>query len=345
MTPGYVLFLAAFHGLLGRSGDVIEAIKSVTPIVLAAQFVLAIVGVAFIALSGRELGGKRVGLIAGLMASVYLPFAWSTSVTLAESIAAPLLAFQLWLALRILRRDDTTRTLWVLFGFGVLSGVVAMVRPSMIAWALVPLIYAVVLRVESWKRLLMLVAVAALGFLLVFAPWWVRNYQAIGVFVPIRTGFVKTEGGALAPVSTETVAPPTNGQQGRIALGVAGTAWTAPDDVLWENNFRYTPVRVEFGDYPLSTHDTLVPLMRAMGYYQIVLWILAAFSLLLVRRAPRILVVLSVPVYAYASHYATQLSPRYVYLGMPALIVAAASGAYLIWHYVSRAARSRSAAS
>jgi len=109
--------------------------------------------------------------------------------------------------------------------------------------------------------------------------------------------------------------------------------------VLWENNFHYDETRVDFGVFPIELHNRFKPAMAAMQYYQMVLLLFGAVALLFVRRSPRLLIVASMPIYTIAVHYSTQLNPRYAYLGMPALIVLAAAGAYGAWHYVKRLVR------
>jgi 4-amino-4-deoxy-L-arabinose transferase-like glycosyltransferase len=337
VTPGYILFLSAFYGLLGRSGDPIGTVRAVQPMIVGAQFVLALGTVAFLTLCGRELGGRRLGLVTGLLGAVYLPFAWASTVALSESLAGPLIAAQLWWALRLTRRE-ARRSVAGLLGFGAYSAAIVMVRPSMVLWALVPLVYVVVTRLESPKRLAMLAGVAVLGFVLVFAPWWVRNVRALDTFVPIRSDLVRGAGGQLESIGTDPPPALSGAERLRRAFLVMTTPWSAPDDAAWENAFHYDKARVDFGRFPTTVHSGLVPWIRLMRYYQFFLLAAAAAALLFVRRSPRLLLAATVPLYAVGIHAAVQVTPRYAFLGMPALIVLAGAGAYGLWHRFARRA-------
>jgi hypothetical protein len=206
----------------------------------------------------------------------------------------------------------------------------------MVLWVLVPAIYAAVARLESWRRLLLLAAVAALGFALVFTPWWIRNARVLGIFVPIRTDFVKGADGQLESIATDAPPAMPPSQKLKLSLLVATTPWTAVDDVLWENNFHYDTMRVDFGYFPTSLHAALVPVMRVVRYYQYFLLLAAAAALLFVRRSPRLLLAFAMALLPVVVHANTQVNPRYAFLGTPALIVLAGAGAYGVWHLAAR---------
>jgi hypothetical protein len=273
------------------------------------------------------------------MGAAYLPFAWASLVALSESLAAPLLAAQLWWALRI-TKPAANRSSAEMFAFGVFSAVVVMVRPAMVLWVLVPLGYAIVARLESPKRLALLALVAAAGFALVFAPWWVRNARVLGMFVPVRTDTVRTASGQYDSIGTEPPAAMSSSQKMERALLVATVPWSAIDDVLWENSFHYDTMRVDFGRFPAAIHDRYAPLLKLLRYYQFFLLAAAIAALFFVRRSPRLLIAATVPIYAIGVHANTLVNPRYAYLGMPALIVLAGAGAYGVYHVAARRLRS-----
>lgn len=335
VTPGYVLFLAIFYSLLGRQVDAVTALEHVQPFVTATQFLLALAAVAVLACAGRELGGRRMGLTVGLLGAFYFPFAWTTTVSLSESLALPLLAIQLWWSLRLTAKG-VARSPVELASFGALSAYIVLVRPSTALWVVVPLIYAVVSRVQSPGRLATLAAAAFLGFVLVMTPWWVRNYTLLDTFVALRSDVVQTASG---PQNIGSEAPPVldRNQKNRVLFAVATAPWCAPDDVLWENAFHYDVERVDLKVFPIQLHERLVPLITIMHWYQLALAALALSALLLIRRSPRILIVASMPIYHLLVHYETQLNPRYAFLGTPALIVLAGVGLYAGQHYATKA--------
>lgn len=339
VTPGYILFLSAIYALIGRADSPILAIKTVQPIVQFVQYLLAVAGVGLLALCGRELGGRRASITVGVMSACYLPFAWSTSVALSESIALPLIAAQLLLTLKITGRTTRWRTWHMLLTYGILTAAVVMLRPSTAAWVLIPLLYVFVMRVESWRRLSILAGVAVLGFALVFTPWWVRNAIVLGKFVPLKTDTVRTAEGQFKSIATDAPPALTPAQRRSAAIGVALTPWNAVDDALWENAFHYDEMRIDFGYFPIELHEAFRPATLIMNRYQVLLLALAAIALLWTRRSPRLLIIASMPAYHIAVHYSTQLNPRYAYLGAPALVLLAGVGAVGLWMTASRLLR------
>jgi hypothetical protein len=181
--PGYPLFLSIFYAFAPEGAEFEEAVRAIHPVVLGVQFVLAVATVALIAACGMATGGQVLGFVAGLMASVYMPFAWTSSVALTETLGAALLSAQLLIAVLIVRRK-TTPTRWLFLGFGLLSGLLVLVRPIYLPWFVVPLIvFAMQKRVER-RDFARLFAFAAAGLLLMLAPWWVRNAVVFNKFVP-----------------------------------------------------------------------------------------------------------------------------------------------------------------
>ena len=349
VTPFNVLFLAVFYALFGRAGDAIAAAQHVQPLIVGFQSLLSLVTVAAIALCGRELGGKRLGLIAGLMAACYVPFIWAASVALAEPLAVPLIAVQLLLALKLMAKSRVPSR-WLLFAFGLLSAVVGLTRPAMIAWFAIPLAYLAISRFKQWRQVGVLIAYAALGFVLVMAPWWIRNEHVIGVFVPIRTDAVRTASGAYESIGSDSGAtPPATLREKFDQVSAAALGpWCAPDDVTWEGHFRnggQTGINiVPYTDAAnTATHNRLVPWQNVSYIYQACLLALAAVGLLFSVGVPRLIIVASGPVYVVLVHVNIQMINRYMFLGMPALIVLAAAGAFGVWKFAEKIVRKRPA--
>ena len=93
---------------------------------------------ALVALTGHRLGGRPLGLVAGLLAALYLPFAWAASVALSDLTGAFLMALQVLLAVRVTSRDDPPAAGWYV-ALGLTSAALGLVRPVYALWGLVPL--------------------------------------------------------------------------------------------------------------------------------------------------------------------------------------------------------------
>ncbi len=375
VTPGYPLFLAALYVIAGdRSTEGTVTAQAVQPVVQGAQFLVALGIVALIAGCGVLLGGGRLGYVAGVLAALYLPFSWGAAVALSETLGAFLAALQLLIALRM-TGASAPRPWWLFAAFGTVSATLGLVRPALVLWTAVPIIYLFARRLESPRRLLLLTGAALVGFSLVMVPWWVRNAVVLDRFVPLSTGagnpmLLASGGEALSPAEQE-VADRAHAEgrdpfvaaaryrmteqfkadpvafvavRARVIGRVVGGVWIAPLDVMWEENYHYDATRVDLGG-PFPKWPSL-PLARSWSFarfYQWFLLVAAAASLLFIRKSPRLILVATFPLYVVGVHFLTLFLNRYFFPAMPSVIVLAAAGLYGVWHAVTTRVRTTQA--
>ena len=184
-TPGYPLFLAGCRLGFG-------------PSLVAVRLVQAVLGVGMVwgvgRLTAAVVGDTRrdgylsaAGVAVGLAAVEPYVVALAALV-LSEGVFLPLMVAGLWGLAVLWRRGDEAGTARPILVAGLTGGVMGgaiLARPS---WALfVPLILAAWVagagRLER-RRALRGAAIVALATVLVMAPWWARNFQVIGRFVP-----------------------------------------------------------------------------------------------------------------------------------------------------------------
>lgn len=137
--------------------------------ITAQKLVLAGVGaltVGLIGLIGRQLAGPRCGLVAAGIAAVY-PMLWLPDGSLmSETTYGVFVAASLLLALDLARRPSPGRAA----ALGAVLAIAALTRGE--ALALIPLLLApLAWRTRSWRVL----AAGVAAFVLVLAPWTVRN--------------------------------------------------------------------------------------------------------------------------------------------------------------------------
>jgi 4-amino-4-deoxy-L-arabinose transferase-like glycosyltransferase len=176
-SPGApLLYAASFYATGGpREGTarIVEALLGVAAILVV--FAL-----------GNRLGGRATGLIAAFAVAIYPAFIHSTGELMSEPVAiftlpSAVLAF-LWAS------EQERLRAWLLPGF--LFGLTAMIRPEylVIGAAFVLLALIRVGRERGWRPGAEGAALLLVAFVLPMVPWTIRNYDALGRFVPISTG-------------------------------------------------------------------------------------------------------------------------------------------------------------
>jgi len=142
---------------------------------LAARIWFCLVGtgaVIVVAYAGREIGGRRIGLIAGLLLAIYPNIWMATELTMSETLV-PLLVG--WFLFQVYRfwREPTTRNVVLL---GLSLGVTILGRDELALLAVlvvVPLV--LMMKNYSWKQRMRFLLVGLATTTLILAPWVIRN--------------------------------------------------------------------------------------------------------------------------------------------------------------------------
>ena len=347
VTPGYVAFLSGFYAAAAdRSIEGSDAARTVQPFVVGVQFILALGIVALVGGAGLVLGGARMAYVAGGLAAIYLPFAWSATVGLraGDCLGTFLVALQLLIALRLTRHSGSRS--WLEFAaFGFVSAALALVRPALVLWAVAPVLYLAIGRLEDPRRLARMTGVTLACLLLVMAPWWVRNAVVLDKFVPLSTAagdpMLISSGGVALNAAERAVADEAmaEGHDGLSAAAVyrmrkqfasdpggfignriiriaqaAHVAWNVPRGVMWdERQFPDIP-SVGFGSpFPGRPSALLFLTWVWADYYHLGLLAAAVLGLFTVRRSPQLALVASFPVYVCAIHFLILFIDRYFF--------------------------------
>ena len=210
--PGYILFLAMLIALFGRS----------TALFALAGCLVDALTVFPVALTGRELAGRRAGFWAAALYALNLTALANAPLILADPLLGFLCACQVFFLVRTRR---TGRLADFLCG-AVFAAAATLVKPVdlPVFLVLIPLILAPVV-FRSWKKTAGAVLLTMLVFCVVLMPWMIRN-RAVGA------GFaLDRNSGSTALHNTAAIlarVKHTNGDTERAALEVeAETAFAA----------------------------------------------------------------------------------------------------------------------
>jgi len=174
-TPGYPAVLASVFWLAGDEPPVLwgrwlGAILGV----LAVAGVMALAGLLF---------DRRTALVAGAAAAVYPDAVAMSTFLLSEAPFCPWMLLQLccwtgaWRASRSRQQAG-----WALLG-GLAAGIATLMRPSWLLFTPFALVVGC-LRPADWRRHGWLGMWLLIGLTAALAPWWIRNWQITGRFVP-----------------------------------------------------------------------------------------------------------------------------------------------------------------
>jgi 4-amino-4-deoxy-L-arabinose transferase-like glycosyltransferase len=174
LAPGYPAVIALFFRIFGCFTFAAAIAVMTTQLLFSVMTVLLMMQMA------QRCFGIRAANLAGMFWALSLPLLWMPTIFWETCLSALLLVGMIALALRCGHRPG--RLLWALMGG--YCGLAALVNP-----ALLPALLAVfgwtawqTRKAFRYSRLLGL-----LVFLLVFAPWPLRNARALGAFIPLRS--------------------------------------------------------------------------------------------------------------------------------------------------------------
>jgi 4-amino-4-deoxy-L-arabinose transferase-like glycosyltransferase len=172
--PGYPLLLAAAFQMTDEAGHVMAARRL--------NALLGVVAVWAVFWLGSIVFDRSAGLTAAIAAALY-PGAIGTSVfVLSEAPFSPILVLQIATAIKSWRADDLGACVRWSAATGILAGLGVLMRPS---WLLFPpFILACGLIGKERKRRSLSAGIALVAAAAVLAPWWVRNVNVVGHFVP-----------------------------------------------------------------------------------------------------------------------------------------------------------------
>ena len=139
-------------------------------------------------LAGREIAGRRVGLIAALLLAVY-PNIWlNDELALSEALSPLCVALVLWATYRFWRRP----TWWNVAALGASVGLAALSRDELSLLALFIVLPVVLLVRADWRRRLALLGVAAATAAVLVFPWVGYNFSRFDKPVYISDGLGPT---------------------------------------------------------------------------------------------------------------------------------------------------------
>jgi 4-amino-4-deoxy-L-arabinose transferase-like glycosyltransferase len=174
--PPLFIFLVAIPSAVGLKTFLVER---------AWCCILGAAAIVMVGYTGREIGGRRVGLIAAFLLAVYPNIWMSDQLALSESIAPLLVAAVLLFTYRFWKDPGIKRAIWL----GLTLGIAMLGRDeltALVVFLLVPLV--LLAKSLSWKQRFGTLGVALVTIGVVVAPWVGYNMSRFQKPVFISTG-------------------------------------------------------------------------------------------------------------------------------------------------------------
>ncbi len=174
LGPGYPLLIAVIFHCFGSFSFAAAIAVMVMQLLFSVTTVLLIIRVA------AQCFGPRAANVAGAFWAVSLPLLWMHTIFWDTCLSTLLLLGVMALAMRCNQR--TAAGAWA--AMGACCGFAALVNPALLPSLLGVMAWACwnAHRFRSRLPLLMLLA-----FVLVYAPWPIRNARVLGAFIPLRS--------------------------------------------------------------------------------------------------------------------------------------------------------------
>jgi len=210
IPPFYPSFLAAIYFLFGHSYLPVQII----------QALLGALTCIFVYLIGLQLGGKRMGMLAGILMALHPQLARYPSELWTENLFIPLLWATLLCLLR-LRLSTWPKSLFWGIAVGLLAGLASLTREIGLPLMIIILFVEYLLRKKSnnhfgLKKLMLTTSI----MLLVILPWTIRNYILLHHFVPI------------------TIVGGINFYQGNNPRANGNFIWILPEGTIWNQPWQ-----------------------------------------------------------------------------------------------------------
>ena len=155
---------------------------------LAERIWLCVIGAAAVVLAGitgRELGGRRVGLIAAFLMAVYPNIWMSDELGMSEALAPVLILAVLYFTYRFWKQPTLRSAIWL----GVIFGIAILGRDELTLLVILVLVPITLLaRTLSWKQRFGLLGASVAMIVLITGPWIGYNMSRFKDPVFISTG-------------------------------------------------------------------------------------------------------------------------------------------------------------
>ena len=173
VMPFYPLLLAALFKIFGFGILGLQAVRVVQAIISCASILIVF-------LIAKKLFNLKTAYIAAIFYAFYIPNIVTSGYFLTETLFTFLLIFIIYLSLVFVESPGKLK----FAALGLLYTLAVLCRPTIALFPVFLLIYCLFRKVKYTDLIAPFMAFS-LVFIIIMAPWWIRNYKEYSEFIPL----------------------------------------------------------------------------------------------------------------------------------------------------------------
>ncbi len=174
VMPLYPYFLAGIFKIWGTGFTGLQAIRIIQALISCTTILTAY-------LTAKHLFNSKTAIITAFIVAFYPPNIITTGYILTETLFTAVLMLLIYLSLKF---SASPRYISFIL-LGVIWTAATLIRPTIGLYPLLLFLYMLIYYKHKFFKLFKLGIVMLIPFLIIMTPWWVRNYNEFGRFIPL----------------------------------------------------------------------------------------------------------------------------------------------------------------
>lgn len=174
IMPGYPLFLAMIFRIFGYAIAGYQMVRVI-------QAIISCITILMVFKISVILFDMKVALLSAFLTSFYIPNIITSGYLLTETLFTALLYILLYYSLVY----SDSPSMGKFAALGAMWAAAVMLRPTIAPYPGLLFFYMFVNKRNKFKNLIKYGLVMAISFIVIFLPWWLRNYNEYGKFIPL----------------------------------------------------------------------------------------------------------------------------------------------------------------
>lgn len=171
IMPGYTIILSFFILVFGKFTGIIA--------LRVFQCILQVIALYLLYSISKKVFNNKVAWIAVILNMIYIPEIITPGLILTETVFKFLLILLVYISLKGL---ESRRMIFYFLG-GIVWSLGMLMRPTIALYPIVILIMMIIYK-YSLKEIVLRCILVLSVFIIIFTPWWVRNYTVFKRFIP-----------------------------------------------------------------------------------------------------------------------------------------------------------------